>query len=419
MAEGGSVCRSAIGLAIAHFEQGLGLLHSLPESPVRNGREIELQLALGLCLFTAKGAVAAKPPYARAHELAETSGEPQQRFEALYGVWQSTMVSGGLAAASPLSERLLRLAEREGDDELRLQAHHSGWSTLVYVGDPAKAREHADAGRRLYDPEKHASHRFVYGGHDPGACAGWIGAQAEWLLGYPEKALASITESLALSERIAHPFTLSVALTISSVVYLNRREPERALRQLEAAESLAAEQRLSLIVDTGMLRGAALAEQGAVDEAIARIREGVTKWTRLGRTFLLPYGLAFLAQELVRHGDQAAALAALREGLALAEVTGEHYWDAELHRLTGTVLLGENKLDEGGYSLQHAIHIAQAQQARSLELRATASLARLWRDQGKVPQARELLAPVYSWFTEGFDTLDLREAKALLGELHA
>ena len=293
--------------AIAHFEQGLGLLHSLPESPVRNGREIELQLALGLCLFTAKGAVAAKPPYARAHELAETSGEPQQRFEALYGVWQSTMVSGGVTAASPLSERLLRLAERAGDDELRLQAHHSGWSTLAYVGDPAKAREHADAGRRLYDPEKHASHRFVYGGHDPGACAAYIGAQAEWLLGYPEKALASISESLALSERIAHPFTLSVALSISSVVYLNRREPERALRQLEAAEVLAAEQRLSLTFESGMLRGAALTEQGAVDEAIARIREGVTKWTRLGRTNFLPYGLAFLAQGLVWHGDQAAA----------------------------------------------------------------------------------------------------------------
>jgi class 3 adenylate cyclase/predicted ATPase len=403
--------------AIAHFEQGLGLLHSLPEGSVRNGREIELQLALGLCLFSAKGAVAAKPPYARAHELAETSGEPQQRFEALYGVWQSTMVSGGITAARPLSERLLRLAEREGDDELRLQAHHSGWSTLAYGGDPAKALEHADAGRRLYDLERHASHRFVYGGHDPGPCAGWIGAHAEWLLGYPEKALASITDSLALCERIAHPFTLSIALSISSLVYLNRREPERALCQLEAAELLAAEQRLSLIFETGMLRGAALAEQGAIDEAIARIREGVTKWTRLGRTFLLPYGLAFLAQELARHGDQAAALAALREGLALAEATGEHFWDAELHRLTGAVLLAENKLDEAGASIQRAIHIAQAQQAKSLELRATASLARLWRDQGKLQQARELLAPLYGWFTEGFDTRDLKDAKALLDEL--
>jgi predicted ATPase len=403
--------------AIAHFEQGLGLLHSLPESPVRNGREIELQLALGLCLFTAKGGVAAKPAYARAHELAETSGEPQQRFEALYGVWQSTIVSGGVIAASALPERLLRLAEREGDDELRLQAHHSGWSTLAWFGNPAKAREHADAGRRLYDPEKHASHRFVYGGHDPGACAGYIGAQAEWLLGYPEKALASISESLALSERIAHPFTLSVALSSSSVVYLNRREPERALRQLEAAEVLASEQRLSLIFEAGMLRGAALTEQGAVDEAIARIREGVTKWTRLGRTLFLPYGLAFLAQGLVRHGDQAAALAALREGLALADVRGEHFWDAELHRLTGTVLLAENKLDEGQASLQHAIRIAQAQQAKSLELRATTSLARLWRDQGRRDEARDLLAPVYGWFTEGFDTLDLKDAKALLDEL--
>src|SRR6266481_1847068 len=140
--------------AIAHLERGLGLLHSLPESPVRNGREIELQLALGLCLFTAKGAVDAKPPYARAHELAEKGGAPQQRFEALYGVWQSTMVSGGLAAASPLSERLLRMAERQGDDGLRLQEHHSGWSTWWAAGNSAKSREHADAGRLLYDPQK-------------------------------------------------------------------------------------------------------------------------------------------------------------------------------------------------------------------------------------------------------------------------
>ena len=117
------------------------------------------------------------------------------------------------------------------------------------------------------------------------------------------------------------------------------------------------------------------------------------------------------------HGDQAAALAALREGLALADVTGEHFWDAELHRLTGTVLLAENKLDEGGASLQHAIHIAQAQQAKSLELRATASLARLWRDQGKRAEARDLLVPIYGWFTEGFDTLDLRESKTLLDDL--
>ena len=405
--------------AIAHFERGLELLHSLPESPARNGREIELQLALGLWLFTAKGAVAAKPAYARALELAESSGEPQQRFEALYGVWQSTRdtVSGGIAAAGPLSESLLRMAEREGDDGLRLQAHHSGWTTWLHAGDPAKTREHADAGRLLYDPEKHASHRLVYGGHDPGVCAQLSGAWAESLLGYPDKALASIAKGLAVAERIAHPFTLGLALLQSSQVYLNRREPERALRHLDAVEALAVEQRLSLMSEPGMLRGAALLEQGAVDEAIARIREGVAKWTGLGRTKDLPFGLASLAEGLARRGDQVGALAALREGLATADATGEHKWDAELHRLTGTVLLAENRLDEGQASLQQAIRIAQAQQAKSLELRAAVSLARLWGEQGRRVEARDLLAPVYGWFTEGFGTADLKEAKALLAEL--
>ena len=133
--------------------------------------------------------------------------------------------------------------------------------------------------------------------------------------------------------------------------------------------------------------------------------------------YFLPYGLAFLAEGLVRHGDRAAALAALREGLALADATGEHWWDAELHRLTGTVLLAENKLDEGEASLQQAIRIAQAQQAKSLELRAVRDLARLWGEQGRRTEARDLLAPVYGWFTEGFDTADLKEAKALLDQL--
>jgi class 3 adenylate cyclase/predicted ATPase/DNA polymerase III delta prime subunit len=414
-----AAARLAYVEAIAHLNRGLGLLHSIPESPVRNGREIELQLALGFCLFTAKGAVAAKPAYTRALELAESSGEPQQRFEALYGAWQSTRdsVSGGIAAARSLSERLLRMAEPEGDDGLRLQAHHSGWTTRLHAGDPAKTREHADAGRLLYDPEKHASHRLVYGGHDPGVCAQLSGALAEWLLGYPDKALASIAEGLALAERIAHPFTLGLALLQSSEVYLNLREPERALRQLDAAEAVAAEQRLSLMSEPGMLRGAALLEQSAVDEAIARIREGVAKWTGLGRTKDLPYGLAFLAEGLARHGDRAAALAALREGLEIADATGEHKWDAELHRVTGTVLLAENKLDEGQAALQEAIRIAQAQHAKSLELRAVRDLTRLWGEQGRRAEARVLLAPVYGWFTEGFDTADLKEAKALLDEL--
>jgi class 3 adenylate cyclase/tetratricopeptide (TPR) repeat protein len=405
--------QSAYLEAIAHLERGLGLLHSLPESPDRDGCEIDLQLALAGCLLTAKGAAAAKLPYMRAFDLAESSGSPQQRFDALYGVWQATNMSGGSAAASPLSARLLSMTEQEGDDGLRLQAHHSAWATLAFAGDPAKTREHTDAGRLLYDPEKHASHRFVYGGHDPGACALLLGAWAEWLLGYPEKALASSAESVSMAERIAHPFTLSLALTFCAVLHLNRREPERALSLAEAVEAMIAEQRLSLPLEPGIVHGAALVGQGAAEEAIARIREGVTKSTRLGR----PYGLAFLAECLARHGDRAAALAALQEGLEIARTTGEHGWDAELHRLAGTVLLAENKLNDGEASLQQAIGIAQAQQAKSLELRAARDLARLWGEQGRRTEARDLVAPVYGWFTEGFDTADLKEAKALLDQL--
>jgi predicted ATPase len=285
---------------------------------------------------------------------------------------------------------------------------------LAFAGDPAKTREHTDAGRLLYDPKRHASHRFVYGSHDPGACALLLGAWAEWLLGYPEKALASSAGSLSLAERIAHPFTLGLALTFFSVLHLNRREPERALSLVEAAKALAAEQRLSLPFEPGMVHGAALVGQSAAEEAIARIREGVTKSTGwVGR----PYGLAFLAEGLALHGDRAAALAALQEGLEITRATGEHGWDAELHRLAGTVLLAENRLNEGEASLQQAIRIAQAQQAKSLELRAVRDLARLWGEQGRRTEARDLVAPVYSWFTEGFDTADLKEAKALLDQL--
>ena len=405
--------QSAYLEAIAHLERGLGLLPSLPESPDRDGCEIDLQLALAGCLLTAKGAAAAKLPYVRAFDLAESSGSQQQRFDALYGVWQSTNMAGGSAAAGPLSARLLSMTEQEGDDGLRLQAHHSAWATLAFAGDPAKTREHTDAGRLLYDPEKHASHRFVYGGHDPGACARLLGSWAEWLLGYPETALASITNSVSMAERIAHPFTLSLALTFCAVLHLNRREPERALSAVEAVEALVAEQRLSLPLDLGMVHGAALVGHGGGEEAVVRIREGVAKSTGLGR----PYGLAFLAEGLAWHGDRAAALAALQEGLEIAGTTGEHGWDTELHRLAGTVLLAENKLNEGEASLQQAIRIAQAQQAKSLELRAVRDLARLCGEQGRRAEALDLLAPLYGWFTEGFDTVDLKEAKALLDQL--
>jgi class 3 adenylate cyclase/predicted ATPase len=403
--------------AIAHLERGLAALRSLPESPAREMQEIELQLTLGLCSHTAKSSVAALPAYTRAHDLAGRRGTSRQRFEALYGVWQCNAVAGGIFAARPFSEQLLRMTESERDGGLRLQAHHSGWSTSIMIGEPARAHEHACAGRRLYDPEKHSSHRLIYGGHDPGVCARYIGGMAEWLLGYPERALASIAESWALADRVAHPFTSMTALNFAFAVLVNNRQPGAALERLKTAEALVAEQRISFIVDPEIMRGAALAALGAADEAIVRIRQGLTETRRKGATFFLPFGFAFLADALVRSGKHSEAMAAAREGLEVAGSTGERVWDAELHRLVGFALLGLSRFDEGQSALEQALHVARHQQAKSYELRAAMSLARLWGEQGRWSEARDLLAPVYGSFTEGFDTADLKEAKALLDTL--
>jgi hypothetical protein len=177
--------RSAHVEAIGHFERGLAALSALPAEAARDGREIELQLARGLSLFTTQGfsAVGAVEIYVRARELAERRGDPRQQFMAVYGLWQSTNGAGAMEDAQRLSDRLLELTASPADEGLRLQAHHSAWTTYLFAGEPAAAREHSETGRRLYDPERHRLHRQLYGGHDPGVCARYMGAQAHWLLG--------------------------------------------------------------------------------------------------------------------------------------------------------------------------------------------------------------------------------------------
>jgi hypothetical protein len=209
-----AVARLAHREAIRHFDRGLTLIGTLPEDPARDRQEIELQLARGLSLFTIEGFISpgAAQAYARAGELSERCGDARQLFMAAYGEWQGTAGSGRVLAGRTLSDRLLRLTAGEADSGLRLQAHHSAWTTCLFAGEPKVGREHCAAGRRLYDPERHRSHRFLFGGHDPGVCACNMRGQAEWALGYPDEALASSAEGLALAEGIAHPFSLELAL---------------------------------------------------------------------------------------------------------------------------------------------------------------------------------------------------------------
>jgi len=409
--------RLAHAEAIAHLERGLGLLGSLPETPARDAREIELQLALGVSSITVKGMTSpvVRQTYARAHELAERGGDERQLFEALYGRWQNIGASGMAVAARPLSDKLLQVTARGADDGLRLQAHHSAWTTRWVSGELAEAYAHTREGCRLYDPERHASHRHTYGGHDPGVCAHMTGGQTEWVLGYPDRAAASTGEGLALADRIAHPFSREVALEYAILLRVNRGEPELGLTYLSAATALRAEQRVASVIDPLFFQGAVQIAQGAPADAAASLREGFAPG-RLG-TLWRPWGLCLLAQALTLQGSHDAALATLAEGFERIEASGERTWQAELHRIHGLVLRAQNQLDEAQASLQRALHVAQTQQAKSLELRAATSLARLWGEQGRRVEALESLAPVYGWFTEGFDTADLKEAKALLDQL--
>jgi tetratricopeptide (TPR) repeat protein len=402
--------------AIGNFERGLAVLSELPGGSVRDQREIELQLARGLSVLTTEGFASPKALeiYGRARELAERRGDRRQLFMAEFGLWQTANGRGGMVECRKYSDRLQQLTVGDADEELRLQAHHSAWTTGLFSGEPAAAHEHCGLGRLLYDPERHRHHRLLYGGHDPGVCALYMGAQAYWLLGQPDTGLATGREALALAEDIAHPFSLGTALIMNAMLHLDRDEPEASLRRIEAAEALAAEQRLGLAIEPEILRGAVMTAQGASTEAVASLREALTRPRALR---LRPYGMARLGEALAQQGEYGAALIALREGLADQERTGQRRWEAELYRLEGLALARLNRPEEADNALKEALRVARRQQAKSYELRAAASLARLWAERGQRTAARELLAPVYSWFTEGFDTADLKEAKGLLDDL--
>jgi predicted ATPase len=219
---------------------------------------------------------------------------------------------------------------------------------------------------------------------------------------------------LALAEQIAHPFSLGTALIMNAMLHLDRDEPEAAPQRIEAAEALAAEQRIGLAIEPQILRGAVMTAQGASAEAVACLRDALTQ---LRAPRLRPYGLARLGEASVRQGDYGAALTAVKDGLADQQRTGQRRWEAELCRLKGLVLLHQNSPDEAQAALEEALRIARRQQSKSYELRAATSLARLWGEQDRRGEARDLLAPVYGWFSEGFDTADLKDAKALLDQL--
>jgi predicted ATPase len=355
--------------------------------------------------------------YARARQLCLQVGDAPQLFPVLWGLWWFYEAKPDLQAAYELAQQLLNLAGRGDDSALLIQAHRAMGQTLFWRGEFASARAHLEQAIARYDPQQHRSLAFTYGMH-AGVPTRGFAAHVLWYLGYPDRALEAMYEALSIAAELTHPLTAVMINVFAAWMRAYRREPHLVQGPAESALKLAREQQLAFFVAHAMvLQGWARVRQGEGEQAIADIRRGIAAYRATGAELETSYWFALLAEACATFGAVEEGLAALTEALDLVATTGGRFCHAELFRLKGELLLKRAEPNQAELSFREAIHVASIQHAKLLELRAAISLARLWRDQGKRTEARELLAPVYSWFTEGFNTLDLKEAKALLDEL--
>lgn len=415
--------RSGYVEAIAHLRHGLEVLTTVPETTIRIQHELQLQRALGEAYTAIQGYASreAADAYTRARELCEQLGDSTQMAQVLFSQWGYYLVQGDLRRACALGEELLRLAQRLQAPALEVEAHWLWGSALSSLGDLVTGREHLDQDLPTSAPQQDSlrSSRDVTGTRISALC---FVAWGLWCLGYPDQAQQRMDDTLHLAHDFAHPFLLAVIQGYTAVLYQFRGEVSTVLAHAEATVRLASEQGFAFWVAWGMtLRGWALALQDQEVDGIEQMRQGLAAYRATGAGFHLPWLLPLLIETYSKRGDTEAALALVAEGLNVVNKTGGHQWEAELYRLQGELLLHPNSADlqQAEACLQQALAVAHRQQAKSLELRAAMSLSRLWQRQNKYPLARGLLAPVYNWFTEGCDTADLRDAKALLQELES
>jgi predicted ATPase len=280
------------------------------------------------------------------------------------------------------------------------------------------ALKHAEQGIALYDLEQHHTQALQYG-HDPGICCLQVAAKLLWLLGYPDQASQRSQAALRLAHQLPQSLSLAFTLGNDADLHIFRRELDVAHAQTSAALALEIEQGNLLGMAIGSIRqGWLLAMQDDPEEGIVKLRQGIAGWKAVGAVLHRPLFLQMLAEAYAKAGQIEAGLAAVDEALATATANNDHFWDADIHRLHGELLLAAGRMaDQAEAALQQALRVARQQKAKILELRAAMSLARLWQQQERVAEAQQLLAEIYGWFTEGFDTVDLKVAKALLDEL--
>ncbi|MGH7288624.1 MAG: hypothetical protein ACREI8_11465 [Myxococcota bacterium] len=377
-------------------------------------------MLLGLACAASEGygAPGAGRAFARAVALCRELGENAALFPILFGQWAFYMVRSEPGAMRDLADQMLALVERAGDPGLRVEAHLAMGITHFWAGELEEARPHLEWVLSLYDRERDRAHAYVYG-QDPAAYAHAFLCYLLWSIGRLGEGLARAREGLAFAEELAHPFTFSGVCTFFAFHHAFRGELDDCAAVAERAQSVAVEQHFAMWMATPRISAAyAAAARDPSATKIDAIGEGVAAFRATGALIGQNYFLCFLTEACWWGGQTADGLGAVDQALDHAEKHGERFWESEIHRLKGELLL----LDGADAStvearFHRALEISRAQQAKSLELRAAMSLARLWRDQGRRSEARDLLAPVYAWFTEGFDTKDLRDAMALLEEL--
>ena len=422
-----AVERSANEDALNYFMAALEVLKTLPDTMEHRQQELTFQAALGPVLIVTKGYGARDVgvAFTRARELCEQVGEAPQLFPVLRGLWAFHVGRAEIEVTREIGGQLLGIARRSQDSGQLVEACYALGASLFWRGEAAPALQLIQEGLAVYDPQRHRPHLVLYG-QDPGVLSLLYATNSLWLLGYADQAHQRAQESLTLARDLKHPYSLSAALMITALFHYYRREPQATQQRMEEVRTLSTEYGFSYNLGIATIWcGWARSMQGQEEEGLGQIREGIAAFRATGAELAMTQNLISLAEVCGKLGQFDEGLRVVADALQRVDRTHERFWEAELHRFKGELLLAQegekakgkgNKGDESEAQacFQHALDVARRQSAKSLELRAAMGLSRLWQKQGKQAEAHDLLAPVYDWFTEGFDTADLKDAKALL-----
>ncbi|OBF93297.1 hypothetical protein A5790_11640 [Mycobacterium sp. 852002-51152_SCH6134967] len=411
--------RHASQEAVNHANRGLQLVATLPDTPRRAAVELSLQQVLGPAQSILTGPHSVEHVHARAYELARQLGNTAASFPALSGLAYARILRGQLPEARRISREFLEVAEPHGDALALAAAHWMVAYSAWWQGDVVDVRVHSRRGLEYYNPDQHLAGIAAYN-QNPGIVCGYLDSLSSWVLGYPAQASEAIERTVAHGEELQHPYSIAIALLFAAKLAQLRREPETAHELAEEALRVSTNQQSQALMLWCLLpRGWARARRGEVAAGIADIREAMDRRRAMRMGAVWPWYLALLAEAYGAAGEFEKGVAALDEAEEWVRRNDERLYAAEVHRIRGELLRAGAHPDATAAErcFKAALAVARDQQAKSWELRAATSLSRMWEADGRHDDARELLEPLYNWFTEGFDTADLRDAKQLLERL--